>query len=56
MSFPSILDKYRTQSVNLKQPGERFERLMQAYLLSVIHVNTQTVDIIDSLPEIDFES
>ena len=34
MSFPSILHKYRTQSANYQQQGERFERLIQAYLLS----------------------
>ena len=32
MSFPFILDQYRTQSTSTHQQGERFERLMQAFL------------------------
>lgn len=77
MSFPSILDKYRTKSINLQQQGERFERLMHAYLLSdpmyspqFSHVwmweefpfrdslggSDTGIDIVDGLPEIDFEA
>ena len=33
-SFSDILTKYRTQSYSQKDKGERFERLMQAYLLT----------------------
>jgi len=34
MSFPNILHKYRTQSASYQEQGERFERLIQAYLVS----------------------
>jgi hypothetical protein len=34
MNFNQILDKYRKISFSQKDKGERFERLMQAYLLT----------------------
>ncbi len=34
MSFSTILDKYRSISFSEKDKGDRFERLMQAYLLT----------------------
>ncbi len=34
MSFKTILEKYRSKSFSEKDKGERFERLMQAYLLT----------------------
>ena len=34
MSFQKILQKYRTQSFSERNKGERFERLMQSYLLT----------------------
>jgi predicted helicase len=34
MSFQKILDKYRKISFSEKDKGERFERLMKAYLLT----------------------
>ena len=34
MSFQKILEKYRKISFSEKDKGERFERLMQAYLLT----------------------
>jgi predicted helicase len=34
MSFNKILDKYRKISFSEKDKGERFERLMKAYLLT----------------------
>jgi predicted helicase len=34
MSFNKILDKYRSQSFSERDKGTRFERLMQAYLLT----------------------
>ncbi|WP_152269679.1 DEAD/DEAH box helicase [Agriterribacter humi] len=34
MTFNTLLDKYRTISFSEKDKGERFERLMQAYLLT----------------------
>lgn len=72
MSFPNILHKYRTQSASyqvklnetsgiVNDPNDWAEevgnpRYILDLILSVIHVSTQTVDIVDSLPEIDFES
>jgi predicted helicase len=32
MSFRRILDKYRTRSFSERDKGDRFERLMQAFL------------------------
>ncbi len=32
MSFQGVLDKYRQISISQRDKGERFERLMQAYL------------------------
>jgi len=32
MSFPRILDKYRKIAFSERDKGDRFERLMQAYL------------------------
>lgn len=34
MSFQKILDKYRKISFSEKDKGERFERLMKAYLIT----------------------
>ena len=34
LSFKSILEKYRKISFSEKDKGERFERLMKAYLLT----------------------
>ena len=34
MSFQKILDKYRKISFSERDKGDRFERLMQAYLLT----------------------
>ena len=34
MSFQTILDKYRKISFSERDKGDRFERLMQAYLLT----------------------
>ena len=34
MSFQKVLQKYRTQSFSERNKGERFERLMQSYLLT----------------------
>lgn len=34
MSFQTILDKYRKFSFSERDKGNRFERLMQAYLLT----------------------
>jgi predicted helicase len=41
MSFNKVLDKYRNISFSQKDKGDRFERLMQAYLLTEpIYANT----------------
>jgi predicted helicase len=34
MSFKNILEKYRDISFSERDKGDRFERLMQAYLLT----------------------
>src|ERR1043166_4432343 len=34
MNFKAVLEKYRQHSYNEKDKGERFERLMKAYLLT----------------------
>ena len=34
MAFNSILDKYREEAFSKRDQGDRFERLMKAYLLT----------------------
>ena len=34
MSFDTVLDQYRKYSFSERDKGDRFERLMQAYLLT----------------------
>ena len=42
MGFDQILDKYRKISFSERDKGDRFERLMQTYLLTQIQVNART--------------
>ena len=32
MSFQAVIDKYRSSAFSLRNQGDRFERLMQAFL------------------------
>jgi len=60
-----LLDRYQVKTDKksgiVNDPNDWAEevgnpRYILDLILSVIHVSTQTVDIVDSLPEIDFES
>jgi hypothetical protein len=67
MSFDKILPKHRVISHPERDNADCFERLMQAcfltdpryildLLLSIINVSLQTVDIVEALPNMTFES